>query len=116
MRVITMPLVFSVDTLTKQSMSSETTFTTTTPAGGSIPVSLISPSTKKEYASMTTANELTIVIPAKNEAKLIPSLLTSLTRQDYSKMPNTRVLVADARSTDGTPEVVLSFRGRLNVE
>ena len=65
---------------------------------------------------MTTANELTIVIPAKNEAKLIPNLLTSLTRQDYSKMPSTRVLVADANSTDGTREIVLGFRDRLNVE
>jgi glycosyltransferase involved in cell wall biosynthesis len=59
--------------------------------------------------------ELTIVIPAKNEAKLIPRLLTSLTHQDYSKMLSTRVLVADANSTDGTPEVVLGFRDRLNV-
>ena len=64
---------------------------------------------------MNTMNELTIVIPAKNEAKLIPRLLTSLTMQDYSKMSSTRVLVADANSTDGTPEIVLSFRDRLNV-
>jgi glycosyltransferase involved in cell wall biosynthesis len=61
------------------------------------------------------ANELTIVIPAKNEAKLIPRLLTSLTNQDYSKMSSTRVLVADANSTDGTTEIVMGFRGRLNV-
>jgi glycosyltransferase involved in cell wall biosynthesis len=58
---------------------------------------------------------LTIVIPAKNEAKLIPLLLTSLTTQDYSKMSSTKVLVADASSTDGTPEIVLGFRDRLNV-
>src|SRR5215469_18776040 len=64
---------------------------------------------------MNTANELTIVIPAKNESKLIPRLLTSLTTQDYSKMSRTRVLVADANSTDGTPEIVMSFRDRLNV-
>jgi glycosyltransferase involved in cell wall biosynthesis len=64
---------------------------------------------------MNTVNELTIVIPAKNEAKLIPRLLTSLTKQDYSKMSSTRVLVADANSTDGTPDIVLSFRDRLNV-
>src|SRR6202795_1995282 len=67
------------------------------------------------FASMTTTSELTIVIPAKNEAKLIPRLLTSLTNQDYSKMSSTKVLVADANSTDGTPEIVLSFRDRLNV-
>ncbi len=30
-------------------------------------------------------------------------------------MSNTRVLVADANSTDGTPEIVLGFRNRLNV-
>src|SRR5580700_9016704 len=63
----------------------------------------------------THTNELTIVIPAKNEAKLIPRLLTSLTNQDYSKMSSTRVLVADANSTDGTPEIVMGFRDRLNV-
>jgi glycosyltransferase involved in cell wall biosynthesis len=61
------------------------------------------------------ASELTIVIPAKNEAKLIPRLLISLTTQDYSKMSSTRVLVADANSTDGTPEIVRSFSDRLNV-
>ena len=66
-------------------------------------------------ASPMAAGELTIVIPAKNEAKLIPRLLTSLTMQDYSKMSSTRVLVADANSTDGTPEIVMSFRDRLNV-
>src|SRR5437764_3723078 len=65
--------------------------------------------------SMNTANELTIVIPAKNEVKLIPRLLTSLTTQDYSKMSSTRVLVADASSTDGTPDIVRSFSDRLNV-
>jgi glycosyltransferase involved in cell wall biosynthesis len=58
---------------------------------------------------------LTIVIPAKNEEKLIPRLLTSLTSQDYSKMSSTRVLVADANSTDGTRQAVLSFADRLNV-
>jgi len=42
-------------------------------------------------ASMNTANQLTIVIPAKNEVKLIPQLLTSLMNQDYSKMSSTRV-------------------------
>jgi glycosyltransferase involved in cell wall biosynthesis len=35
--------------------------------------------------------------------------------QDYSKIASTRVLVADANSTDGTREIVMSFRDRLNV-
>ena len=64
---------------------------------------------------MNTTSELTIVIPAKNEAKLIPNLLRSLATQDYSKMSSTKVLVADANSTDGTPDIVLGFRDRLNV-
>src|SRR5512135_2189697 len=74
--------------------------------------------TAMNSTSMSSTNskcELTIVIPAKNESKLIPRLLTSLMTQDYSKMSSTRVLVADANSTDGTPEIVLSFRDRLNV-
>lgn len=60
--------------------------------------------------------ELTIVIPAKNEAETLPRLLDSLTRQDYEGMRATRVIVADARSTDETAELALSYRGRLLVE
>jgi glycosyltransferase involved in cell wall biosynthesis len=47
---------------------------------------------------------------------MLPKLLASLCRQDYEGMSQTRVLVADAGSTDGTVELALSFRGRLNVE
>jgi len=60
--------------------------------------------------------ELTIIIPAKNEAGMLPKLLNSLCKQDYAEMAETRVLVADAGSTDGTVEVALSFRGRLQLE
>src|SRR5271156_7065620 len=60
--------------------------------------------------------ELTIVIPAKNEVAMLPRLLESLCWQDYSGMAGTRVLVADAGSTDGTVEVALGFRDRLAVE
>jgi glycosyltransferase involved in cell wall biosynthesis len=60
--------------------------------------------------------ELTIVIPAKNEAKMLPRLLESLCRQDYEGMAETRVLVADAGSTDGTRELALGFCDRLKVE
>ena len=64
---------------------------------------------------MNTKSALTIVIPAKNEATLIPRLLTSLAKQDYPAMWNTKILVADAGSTDGTPEVVMGFRDHLQV-
>jgi glycosyltransferase involved in cell wall biosynthesis len=60
--------------------------------------------------------ELTIVIPAKNEVAMLPKLLESLCRQDYVGMATTRVLVADAGSTDGTVAAALGFRDRLRVE
>ncbi len=60
--------------------------------------------------------DLTIVIPAKNEVAMLPRLLESLCRQDYAGMAQTRVLVADAGSTDGTVEAALGFCDRLNVE
>lgn len=66
-------------------------------------------------ATPRAKSDLTIVIPAKNEVKMIPQLLLSLTKQDYPLMRNTRVLVADAESTDGTREAVMSFADRLNV-
>jgi glycosyltransferase involved in cell wall biosynthesis len=60
--------------------------------------------------------ELTIVIPAKNEVKMLPKLLKSLCKQDYTAMAQARVIIADAGSTDGTVELALGFRDRLNVE
>ncbi len=60
--------------------------------------------------------ELTIVIPAKNEVAMLPKLLNSLCLQDYAGMGETRVLVADAGSTDGTVEVALGYCDRLQVE
>jgi glycosyltransferase involved in cell wall biosynthesis len=55
------------------------------------------------------------VIPAKNERELLPGLLESLCRQDYPLMRRVKVFVADAGSTDGTVDAVLSFADRLNV-
>lgn len=65
---------------------------------------------------MITNRELTIVIPAKNEAKLLPILLRSLEQQDYAPMPATRVLIADAGSTDGTPEIAVHMSNYLRVQ
>jgi len=56
------------------------------------------------------------VVPAKNEARLLPNLLESLCNQDYPFLPAVKVFVADAGSTDGTPGLALSFRSRLDVE
>src|ERR1700736_6135199 len=60
--------------------------------------------------------EITIIIPAKNEEKMLPRLLRSLCKQDYVGMSETRVIVADAGSTDGAMEAALRFRDRLLVE
>src|SRR4029077_8027550 len=65
---------------------------------------------------MTTSTKLTIVIPAKNESRLLPTLLESLCRQDYSLMRSTKVFLADAGSTDGTQELALSFADRFDIE
>jgi glycosyltransferase involved in cell wall biosynthesis len=49
------------------------------------------------------SSELTIVIPAKNEAKMLPKLLNSLAKQDYDGIAEIRVIVADefSRSAGG---------------
>lgn len=60
--------------------------------------------------------ELTIVIPAKNEVKMVPKLLKSLCGQDYGDMARTKIILADAGSTDGTVAAALAFGGQLNVE
>lgn len=65
---------------------------------------------------MNTFPKLTIVVPAKNESRLLPTLLESLCRQDFSPMRSTKVFLADAGSTDGTQELAMSFAGRLNIE
>lgn len=65
---------------------------------------------------LTTESELTIVIPAKNESQLLPTLLDSLCHQDYSLMRRTKVYVADAGSTDGTQEIALSYDPQLDIE
>jgi glycosyltransferase involved in cell wall biosynthesis len=59
-------------------------------------------------------NELTIVIPCKNEENYIGSLLSDLKRQENTE--GVRILIADAGSNDGTLEVINNFKGDLNIE
>jgi len=42
--------------------------------------------------------------------------LESIAKQDYPGLPHTKVFVADASSTDGTAELALAFRDRIDVE
>lgn len=62
------------------------------------------------------SNELTIVIPAKNEEQLLGHLLESVRRQTYEHVATTTVYVADACSTDSTAEIARSFRNHLRIE
>jgi glycosyltransferase involved in cell wall biosynthesis len=51
---------------------------------------------------------VSIVMPVRNEADYIESNLTALLDQEYPA-DRIEVIVADGRSTDGTPEVVAAF-------
>src|SRR5215468_12509959 len=64
----------------------------------------------------TCQEQLTIVIPAKNESRLLPTLLESLCRQDYPLLRSTKIFVADAGSTDGTQQLAMSYSDRLDIE
>ena len=64
---------------------------------------------------MSTNLELSIVIPAKNESRFLPSLLSSLAKQDYPALADTEVYVADAGSTDGTVAIARSYDNLLNI-
>jgi glycosyltransferase involved in cell wall biosynthesis len=57
--------------------------------------------------------EVSVVIPAYNDATYIDRLLEALTKQKHA---NFEVIVSDAESKDGTVEVVDSFKPRLNIK
>lgn len=61
------------------------------------------------HSSLATS----VVIPAYNEATYIDRLLEALAQQNFKDF---EVIVSDARSKDGTAEVVKSFGGRLNIK
>jgi biofilm PGA synthesis N-glycosyltransferase PgaC len=59
-------------------------------------------------------NLLTIVIPCKNEENYIGHLLHQLSQQvDFG---DTRIIVADADSTDNTRAIVREYQDKLNIE
>ncbi len=49
---------------------------------------------------------ITIVVPARNEALMLPTTIGSLCEQDY---PDLRVIAVDDQSDDGTPGVLAKF-------
>ena len=62
--------------------------------------------------SKTISNNITIVVPCKNEENYIHHLLDSLRAQDIG---DTRIIIADC-STDNTRQVIKDNRYDLNVE
>jgi glycosyltransferase involved in cell wall biosynthesis len=62
---------------------------------------------------MAKPPEVSVVIPAYNEASYIDRLLNALVNQ---KNVNFEVIVSDAESKDGTKEVADAFKDRLNVK
>lgn len=46
---------------------------------------------------------MTVIVPARNEAQVLPSTLPALLRQDYPGC--LRIVVVDDSSTDGTADV-----------
>src|SRR5579875_3776875 len=63
---------------------------------------------------MTDKPTISIVVPVRNEALTLPSLLESLVEQDFP--PNAfEIIVADGRSTDATRALVLDFAAKSAV-
>lgn len=64
-----------------------------------------------EQATQSVWPSVAVVIPARNEADLLPVTLRSLLKQDY---PNVTVIIVDDHSTDGTSGVARSVAQELD--
>ncbi|MBI4033480.1 glycosyltransferase [Candidatus Saccharibacteria bacterium] len=56
--------------------------------------------------------QISVVIPAYNEATYIDRLLEALAKQSFKDL---EVIVSDAESKDGTAEVIASFQDKLDI-
>ena len=63
---------------------------------------------------MSSAPELSIVIPSFNEELRLPPTLEKIAKYIQEKRPNTEVIVVDDGSSDKTAEVAGSWRGRIS--
>jgi dolichyl-phosphate beta-glucosyltransferase len=62
---------------------------------------------------VTTAPELSIVVPSFNEELRLPATLEKIAAYIRNKRPNTEVIVVDDGSSDHTAAVAQSWRGRI---
>ena len=62
---------------------------------------------------MSSAPELSIVVPSFNEERRLPPTLESIAKYIQQKRPNTEVIVVDDGSTDRTAAVAASWRNRI---
>lgn len=65
---------------------------------------------------MKITSELTIVIPAKNESSNLPTLLRSIKWQDYEHINKTKIIIADADSTDSTNSIIYYYKKALGLD
>src|ERR1044072_4988345 len=63
----------------------------------------------RDYEPLTTGPLVSVIIPARNEARNIERCVRSVLATDYSQI---EVIVVDDRSTDGTAEIVEPATGR----
>jgi len=59
-------------------------------------------------------NDLTIIIPCKNEENYIGTLLSGISKQ--REIDGVKIIIADADSTDKTLEIINQFKKILNIE
>jgi len=69
-------------------------------------------SEENKYATPKVWPRVTAVIPARNEADMLPSSLTSLVKQDYPG--EFSIVLVDDQSTDGTADIALAIAANSN--
>ncbi len=63
-----------------------------------------------DYSNLTTTKKISVIIPARNEAKNLPGVLSDLLKQESDLF---EIICIDDASTDNTAEVVNSFGVKL---